>query len=76
VPPDPVPGEKIHAAVVLSRPVPADELRRWVGSRLDAFKIPDVVHIVRELPTGATGKADRQTLRAMTLGAERQPQPG
>jgi long-chain acyl-CoA synthetase len=60
-------GEAIHLLVV---PLPgtnprAARLRAWGAERLDAYKLPDAIHIGREIPTGATGKADRAQLRAL-----------
>ena len=48
-----------------------DELRQWVASRVDRYKRPDVYHFAAELPTGRTGKVDRDALRRR-LDANRQ----
>jgi long-chain acyl-CoA synthetase len=57
-------GEVIHAAVVL-RPgaaAGADELRSWMLTRTERFKVPDAFHFCDALPAGPTGKADRRAL--------------
>jgi long-chain acyl-CoA synthetase len=59
-------GEAIHLLVV---PLPgtdpsAAELRAWAAGRLEPYKLPDAIHIGPEVPTGATGKADRAQLKA------------
>jgi len=62
--PDPLLGERIHAAILLKpgKQADADSLRAWTAERLDKFKRPDAIHFVEELPTGRTGKADRKRL--------------
>jgi len=62
--PDPLLGERIHAAILLKpgQQADADSLRAWTADRLDKFKRPDAIHFVDELPTGRTGKADRKKL--------------
>jgi long-chain acyl-CoA synthetase len=66
-------GEAIHLLVVpLADTYPsAAELRAWAAERLDAYKIPDAIHIGREIPTGATGKADRALLKAVLAAQKR-----
>jgi acyl carrier protein len=62
-------GEEVGAAVVL-RPdseVTARELRQHVAARLAYFKVPRVIRLVNEIPTGATGKVQRMAL-AKALG--------
>ena len=62
---DDVTGERIHVLVVPRAEASVDEreLRRWVAERLERFKRPDVYHFGSELPTGSTGKVDRDALR-------------
>ena len=62
---DPVLGERIHLLVV---PHPGhdtspSDLRAWGRGRLEPFKVPDVVHLVPEIPLGSTGKADRRAAK-------------
>ena len=63
--PDPLMGERIHAAVVLApgHAAEAAALRDWAAQRLDRFKLPDAIHFVDALPLGRTGKTDRGRLR-------------
>lgn len=62
--PDAVMGERIHVAVVLSAPVSPKALLDWAATYLDRFKLPDVIHVVAELPTGRAGKSDRGQVRS------------
>jgi oxalate---CoA ligase len=57
--PDPIYGEEIHAAVVPQAEVTAAALQAYCRSRLADFKVPKVVHVVKELPKDATGKVER-----------------
>jgi acyl-CoA synthetase (AMP-forming)/AMP-acid ligase II len=52
-------GEDIHAAVVLKQEVSEQELKNHCGSMLADFKVPKRIHILEELPRGATGKLQR-----------------
>jgi long-chain acyl-CoA synthetase len=59
-------GEELVAAVVArdGETLDADELRRHVGERLAAFKVPSKVVLVDgQLPRGATGKILKRELR-------------
>ncbi|WP_329581274.1 acyl--CoA ligase [Kitasatospora sp. NBC_01250] len=74
--PHPVLGEEV-AAVVRLRPgaqADAEELRRHVGARLAAFKVP--AHLVlrdEPLPRNATGKLVKGELRAALGGSPDRP---
>lgn len=61
-------GEAIHAVVVLKAHVTltADELKRWLSAHLERYKVPDVIVFSEQLPSGATGKASRSMVRALT----------
>ncbi len=64
---DPARGEAVHLAIV-QRPgheTAPDALRAWAGDYLERFKLPDAIHLVDELPSGVTGKADRRALRRL-----------
>ena len=64
---DPDRGQAVHLAVVL-RPgadVAAAALTEWAAERLARYQLPDAIHFVDELPSGATGKADRRALRRL-----------
>jgi amino acid adenylation domain-containing protein len=59
-------GEDIAAAVVLrqSATATADELRTFAVTHLAAFKVPSWVMLVDDIPTGPTGKPQRNGLAA------------
>jgi oxalate---CoA ligase len=63
--PDPIYGEEIQAAVVPRADVTAAELQSYCRSRLADFKVPKVIHFVKELPKDATGKVERFRLTAL-----------
>lgn len=67
---DPDCGEATHLAIVPREgaTLVREELRAWATDYLDRYKIPDVIHLVAILPTGSTGKADRQVLRRLIEG--------
>ncbi len=61
-------GERIEAAVKLrdGACVDAATLRELCEARLGAFKCPDVIHILPDLPKGPSGKIQRLRLAEMT----------
>jgi long-chain acyl-CoA synthetase len=66
-------GEIVAAYVSLrdslAVPPTAEELRRFVAERLAAYKVPERITILRELPLNATGKVDRKKLHALVRPA-------
>jgi acyl-CoA synthetase (AMP-forming)/AMP-acid ligase II len=52
-------GEEIHAAVVLKSKVSEKDLKAHCARRLADFKVPNQIHVLDELPRGATGKLQR-----------------
>ncbi|MEH2401524.1 acyl--CoA ligase [Nostoc sp.] len=52
-------GEDIHAAVVLKAEAGEKELLAHCSTMLADFKVPKQVHILDQLPRGATGKLQR-----------------
>jgi len=61
-------GETVAAYVALRpdvepRPT-AEELRQFVAERLAAYKVPETITIMAELPLNSTGKVDRKKLHA------------
>ena len=62
--PDAKYGEAVQAAVVVRGDCEESELRAFCGERLTSFKVPDRVHIARELPRTATGKVQRRHVAA------------
>jgi acyl-CoA synthetase (AMP-forming)/AMP-acid ligase II len=70
---DPILGERGVAVVVPTggRDAPApstDDLRAFAAPRLAAYKLPDDIVIVDELPLTSMDKLDRGALRAMLEG--------
>lgn len=62
-------GEEVQAAVVLRGEVDERSLREYCATQLADFKVPRVIHILQELPRGATGKLQRINM-ARLLGLE------
>ena len=64
-------GERIHTLVVIrgERRVEPEVLRSWAKTRLDKFKVPDRIHIGKEIPQGVTGKDDRRALHSWLSSA-------
>ena len=62
---DPARGEVVHLAIVQrsGRQTAPEALKAWAADYLERFKLPDAIHLVDELPSGSTGKADRRALR-------------
>lgn len=60
--PDPKYGEEVQAAVVLKSEARVEELLAHCRERLADFKLPRVIHLVKELPKGPTGKVQRRHL--------------
>jgi fatty-acyl-CoA synthase len=74
--PDPEWGETVAAAVVVENGsgttdtgATAEELTTWVRDHLGSFKAPVRVELLDELPTTATGKVLRRTVRDRFSGA-------
>ena len=64
-------GERVEAAVRLceSSTATGEELRALCETRVGAFKAPDRVHILPELPKGPSGKIQRLYLNVLLHGA-------
>lgn len=60
--PDAKYGEEVHAAVVLKGDATVQDLQTHCGCHLADFKVPKVIHLVKELPKGPTGKVQRRHL--------------
>jgi acyl-CoA synthetase (AMP-forming)/AMP-acid ligase II len=69
--PDQKYGEEVHAAVVLKSEVGVEELLAHCRGRLADFKVPKVLHLVKELPKGPTGKVQRRHLAGFFGGADK-----
>jgi acyl-coenzyme A synthetase/AMP-(fatty) acid ligase len=57
-------GQTVAAAVVLEGDAGVDELRRHAAASLAAFKVPDRIHVLDEIPKTPTGKVQRPRMAA------------
>ena len=67
-------GQRVTALASLtngSEAPASDALRSWVQERLAPYKAPKRIHVVREVPRKANGKADYEAARAHALEEER-----
>jgi long-chain acyl-CoA synthetase len=71
---DPSAGERVVAFVVGSGVTP-DLVAAHCAERLPRFKRPAAVHLVEELPRGATGKIRKGALRRLDALADQGPLP-
>jgi acyl-CoA synthetase (AMP-forming)/AMP-acid ligase II len=62
---DPEWGERIEAMVELQGAADEEELIAWARNGLSSFKVPERVHVVRELPRNELGKVLRPAARAL-----------
>jgi fatty-acyl-CoA synthase/long-chain acyl-CoA synthetase len=62
-------GEAVHAFLVATEGLRADELLQFCRSRLAKYKVPKALTQIEELPTTAYGKIDKKALRAAWLRA-------
>ena len=70
-------GQRIHTLIVPREPgLTAAEVYAFLGTRLERYKLPDVLYFARELPAGRTGKADRGRFAAMLEANELVPAEG
>ncbi len=72
---DPLLGERIHVLLVPRSGARLDvgSMQRFLDGWLERFKQPDAYYVAEELPTGRTGKADRNRLRALIHEGAVQP---
>jgi long-chain acyl-CoA synthetase len=67
-------GQRIHALVVpRENGLTVSDLRAFLATRVERYKIPDLFYFARELPAGRTGKADRGRFAAMLEQNELRP---
>ena len=66
--PDRTAGERVEAAVVLSRPSTEAELRDFCRENLARFKVPERITFVADIPYNETGKVNRSALVALLSG--------
>jgi len=61
-------GQTVAAAVVLTGSATQDELRAHARRSLAAFKVPDTIHVLPEIPKTPTGKVQRSRMPAHLAG--------
>jgi long-chain acyl-CoA synthetase len=68
--PDPTWGEIVHAYVARKdgHEVTEAALKRFLEARIAAYKVPEAIRFLPDLPKGPTGKAARKTLRQWAAG--------
>jgi acyl-CoA synthetase (AMP-forming)/AMP-acid ligase II len=64
-------GEVVHAVIVprAGADLDAVALGDWLLARTERFKVPDVFHFRDVLPSGSSGKADRQAIALLAAQA-------
>jgi long-chain acyl-CoA synthetase len=64
--PEPIRGEEINAFIILEKraEVSENDLAAFFRERVSAYKCPRKFHFLKELPRDASGKIDKQALRA------------
>ena len=62
-------GEAVHAFLVATESLRADELLQFCRGRLAKYKVPKALTRIEELPTTPYGKIDKKALRAAWLRA-------
>jgi acyl-CoA synthetase (AMP-forming)/AMP-acid ligase II len=64
-------GEVVHAVIVprVGADLDAVALRDWLLARTERFKVPDVFYFRDILPSGSSGKADRQAIALLAAQA-------
>jgi long-chain acyl-CoA synthetase len=62
-------GQRVGAAVVLSKPVDLDALKGWCRERLAPFKVPERIAVVDEIPLTDVGKVSRRVIAELITGA-------
>jgi acyl-CoA synthetase (AMP-forming)/AMP-acid ligase II len=64
-------GQRVEACICFkpSRHASTDELSQHCKARLGAYKTPDKIHILDDLPKGPSGKIQRLKLHELVYGA-------
>lgn len=60
--PDETWGEKVTALCILNEDLTLDELRKWGKERLAAYKVPQELEVVTELPRNQMGKIEKKKI--------------
>jgi acyl-CoA synthetase (AMP-forming)/AMP-acid ligase II len=75
--PDDELGTRLGAAVVLERGTETDaaSISRFCVERLPRYSVPEVIHVLPELPSTSTGKVDRPALATLVTHLMRAGNP-
>jgi amino acid adenylation domain-containing protein len=75
--PDDELGARLRAAVVLERGTETDaaSISRFCVERLPRYSVPEVIHVLPELPSTSTGKVDRPALATLVTHLMRAGNP-
>jgi long-chain acyl-CoA synthetase len=60
-------GEAVWAYVTLRNPITDTEIRQFAQQRIAAYKVPETIRFLDELPFGVTGKVNRRALREKAI---------
>jgi 3,4-dihydroxybenzoate---[aryl-carrier protein] ligase len=63
--PDPIAGERVGLVLSASRPVPAQDVRRFCAERLARHQLPMEIVQIRTVPRQANGKISRREVAAL-----------
>jgi len=63
--PDATFGEIVAAFIALKAAATEDDLRQFLAPRMAAYKIPERIYFVPDLPKGLTGKVQRKALKEL-----------
>ena len=63
--PDPALGEVVAAFISLKTAATEDDFRQFLAPRMAAYKIPERIYFVPDLPKGLTGKVQRKALKEL-----------
>ena len=63
--PDAAFGEIVAAFIALKAAATEDELKTFLAPRMAAYKIPERIYFVPDLPKGLTGKVQRKSLKEL-----------
>lgn len=62
-------GERVAAYVAyradIKKKPSAEELRRFVAERIAAYKVPELITVMKDMPLNASGKVDRKKLHQL-----------
>lgn len=65
--PDDITGQQVLALVKLSETVASEVILDWLAERIAAYKLPQRIIVVTDIPRNAMGKADRKAVESLVL---------